>query len=97
AASDAGDARSSKPDPDILAATLTDLGLPADRVVLVGDTAWDAYAAGALDIPCVALSCGGASAAELREAGAVEVYADPAGLRDRLPHSAVGALRPGSH
>lgn len=97
AASDAGDARSSKPDPDILAATLTDLGLPADRVVFVGDTVWDIYAAGKLDIPCVALSCGGVSAAELREAGAVEVYADPADLRDRLPHSAIGALRPGSH
>ena len=52
----------------------------AERVVFVGDSVWDVIAAGRLDIPCVAVTCGGTSAAELTEAGAAAVYADPAEL-----------------
>jgi HAD superfamily hydrolase (TIGR01509 family) len=94
-ATNADDADESKPAPDILEAALAGAGLRADEVVFVGDSLWDVYACAKLDIPCIGVTCGGISAAELREAGAVEVYADPAELRQRLADSVLtgrGAL-----
>jgi phosphoglycolate phosphatase-like HAD superfamily hydrolase len=49
-------------------------------------------AAAALGMPAVALTCGGTSAAELRGAGAVEVYESPRDLLENLQESAIGAL-----
>jgi HAD superfamily hydrolase (TIGR01509 family) len=94
-ATSADDADQSKPAPDILEAALSGAGLRPEEVVFVGDSVWDVYACAKLDIPCIGLTCGGISAAELREAGAVEVYADPVELLRRLPESALtgsGAL-----
>jgi phosphoglycolate phosphatase-like HAD superfamily hydrolase len=60
--------------------------------VLVGDTVWDVEAAGRAGLPCIAVTSGGISESELREAGAVEVYADAADLLDRLDDSLLGRL-----
>jgi HAD superfamily hydrolase (TIGR01509 family) len=87
AATSADDAGESKPAPDILAAALRASGLPAERTSFVGDAVWDVYSAVKLDIPCVGLTCGGLAEAELREAGAVEVYHDPAALLAALDRS----------
>jgi len=92
AATSSADAGASKPDPDILVAALEQSGLSAGRVVMVGDSVWDVLAAGRLDVPCIGLSCGGISAAELREAGAVQTYADPAALLAALDDSPIAAL-----
>jgi HAD superfamily hydrolase (TIGR01509 family) len=92
AATSANDAREGKPAPDILQAALAALGLEAPDVVYVGDAIWDVYAAAALGIPTIGLTCGGTGAAELREAGAVEIYASPRELLDNLRDSAVGKL-----
>jgi HAD superfamily hydrolase (TIGR01509 family) len=89
AASSAGDAERSKPDPDILLAALKDVDLQPADVAFVGDAVWDVYAAAKLDIPCIAFTCGGISAAELREAGAVDVYTDPSHLLAALDHSVI--------
>lgn len=86
------DAQESKPAPDILVAALKQSGLAAERVVFVGDSVWDVAAAGKLDIPCIGLTCGGTSRAELAGAGAVAVYDDPAALLDGLGDSAIAAL-----
>lgn len=89
-ATTSGDADESKPAPDILDAALERIGLPPERVVYVGDAVWDVSAAAKLDIPCIGLTCGGLSAAELTEAGAVATYDDPADLLrhlDGLPAS----------
>ncbi len=83
-ATNSGDAEESKPEPDIVQAALDRTGLAADETVFVGDAVWDVYAAGKLSIPCVGLTCGGISAAELRDAGAVAVYDDPADLLRHL-------------
>jgi len=40
-----------------------------------------------LKIPCIGLECGGTSAAQLREAGAVETWRDPAHLLQEFDHS----------
>ncbi|MFE9201735.1 HAD family hydrolase [Micromonospora sp. NPDC007230] len=85
------DARESKPAPDILVAALDQSGLAAERVVFVGDSVWDVVAAGHLGIPCIGLTCGGTSRAELAAAGAVAVYDDPAALLEGLGESALAA------
>jgi HAD superfamily hydrolase (TIGR01509 family) len=89
AATSASDAGESKPEPDILGKALEAAGVSADRAVLVGDSVWDVIAAGRAGIPCIGVTCGGTSAAELREAGAVEVYDDPAALGAELDRSAL--------
>jgi HAD superfamily hydrolase (TIGR01509 family) len=92
AATSAADATSSKPAPDILEAALAQSGVDRARAVFVGDSVWDVYAAGRLNIPCIGLACGGTSAAELTEAGAVAVYADPAALLADLDATPIGKL-----
>jgi HAD superfamily hydrolase (TIGR01509 family) len=80
AATSSADAKSSKPAPDILQAALDQSDIDPDNCVFVGDAVWDVKAAGKLDIPCIGLECGGTSAAELADAGAVATYRDPAAL-----------------
>lgn len=92
AATSSSDANESKPAPDILLAALKAGGLEAEDVVFVGDSVWDVYASAKLGIPTIAVTCGGTSEAELRDAGAVEVYADPRALLNALPESALGKL-----
>ncbi|MCX6498798.1 MAG: HAD family hydrolase [Arthrobacter sp.] len=92
AATSSADAKESKPAPDILVAALKAVGVPAGNAVYVGDAVWDIHAAGALDMPAIGLTCGGTSEAELREAGAVEVYESPRALLNNLGSSAIGRL-----
>ena len=74
------DAKESKPEPDIFAVALKKLNLGADRAVALGDTPYDAEAAGKLGIRVIGLTCGGWKRDDLRDAGCVEVYQDPADL-----------------
>jgi HAD superfamily hydrolase (TIGR01509 family) len=83
---------SSKPEPDIFAKALEVAGAEPTDAIVVGDTVWDVRAASACGIPCVALTCGGISAAELVEAGAVAVYRDPEALVAARDDSPVGRL-----
>jgi HAD superfamily hydrolase (TIGR01509 family) len=92
AATSSADAEESKPAPDILVAALKTLNVQAENAVYVGDSVWDIHAAAALDMPAIGLTCGGTSEAELREAGAVEVYETPRALLDNLAASAIGKL-----
>ncbi|MDQ0819670.1 HAD superfamily hydrolase (TIGR01509 family) [Arthrobacter sp. V4I6] len=92
AATSSSDAKESKPAPDIIVAALKALGVQASDAVYVGDAVWDIYAAGKLDIPAIGLTCGGTSESELREAGAVEIYATPRVLLENLASSAIGKL-----
>lgn len=91
-ATSANDAEESKPAPDILVAALKAIGVDAADAVFVGDAVWDMMAAAALGIPAVGVTCGGVSAAELHDAGAVEVYDGPRDLLQNLASSAVGKL-----
>lgn len=81
-----------KPSPDLLGAAIEEHHLDPARTVLLGDTVWDVEAATKAGIPCIALTCGGISEAELRDAGAVEVYDDPAALLDALDRSLLARL-----
>jgi HAD superfamily hydrolase (TIGR01509 family) len=84
AATSSADADQSKPSPDILQAALDQSGVDAQNCVFVGDAVWDVAAAAKLDIPCIGLTCGGTSAAELEKAGAVATYETPAALLDAV-------------
>lgn len=92
AATSANDADESKPAPDILVAALEAIGVEASDAVYVGDAVWDMQAATALGIPAVGVTCGGISAAELRDAGAAEVYDGPSELLANLNSSPIGKL-----
>jgi HAD superfamily hydrolase (TIGR01509 family) len=83
----AADVDSAKPAPDIVAVALERSGVAAEEAVFVGDTVWDVEAAGRAGVACVGVLTGGISAAELRDAGAVAVYDDAAGLLQGLEAS----------
>ncbi|HEV7711512.1 MAG TPA: HAD family hydrolase [Asanoa sp.] len=86
-ATSSADAERTKPEPDIIEAALRLLSLDINRAVYVGDSIWDIAACAKLGLPCVALTCGGTSRAELAGAGAVAVYEDPADLLAHLDES----------
>lgn len=91
-ATTSSDVDEGKPAPDLLTGALEQHRLDPDRSVVVGDTVWDVKAAQKAGLPCIALTCGGISAAELREAGAAEVYDDPADLLARFDDSLLGRI-----
>ena len=82
------DAEKSKPHPDIFLAALARLGAvdPA-RVIVVGDTPYDAEAAGKAGLRTLGVLCGGFPKAGLRQAGCFAIYADPADLLARYDRS----------
>ncbi|GIF70318.1 haloacid dehalogenase [Asanoa ishikariensis] len=86
-ATSSDDALRTKPEPDIIEAALRVVGLSVAQAVYVGDSIWDVAACAKLGVPCVALTCGGTSRAELAGAGAVAVYEDPADLLAHLDDS----------
>lgn len=90
-ATSSSDADAAKPAPDLLHAALEQSGLRAADAVFVGDSVWDGEAARRADVAFVGVSCGGTSSAELAEAGAVEVWPDPADLLAHLDQSIIGA------
>jgi len=68
------DADRSKPYPDIFLAAMRRLKVAAAEVVVVGDTPYDAQAALAAGMPAIGVLSGGHSDADLRNAGAAEIY-----------------------
>lgn len=78
ASTSSGDAKHSKPDPDIVSAALERLGLPKQDVLMLGDTPYDVQAARRAGVGIVALRCGGWPDHKLQ--GALAVYNDPADL-----------------
>ncbi len=82
------DAEESKPDPDIVRAALASSGLPADQVLMIGDTPYDVAAGARAGVGVIALRCGGWTAEEL--AGALAVYEDPADLLAGYESSPLG-------
>jgi HAD superfamily hydrolase (TIGR01509 family) len=83
----------SKPAPDLVRAALDKTATEPGTAVFVGDTVWDVQASGKAGVPCIGLLSGGISMSELLDAGAVEVYDDPAELLDALPKSILGGRR----
>ena len=84
----ADDAERSKPHPDIFNAALKSLGSPRpEDVVVIGDTPYDAEAAGKTGLRAVGVLCGGFPEAQLRAAGCIDIFQDPADLLARFDES----------
>jgi HAD superfamily hydrolase (TIGR01509 family) len=81
----------SKPYPDIFEAALRRLGLPAERVIAVGDTQYDAEAAAKAGMRAVGLLCGGFPRAVLEQAGYIAIYRDPEDLLAQFEGSPLAA------
>jgi phosphoglycolate phosphatase-like HAD superfamily hydrolase len=82
------DVEKSKPCPDIFAAALAKVApLGTGEVAVVGDTPWDAKAAGKIGLRTVGFRSGGFPDEALAEAGACELYDGPSDLLDRFDGS----------
>ncbi len=82
------DAENSKPAPDIFQAALGRLkGVEPGEVIVVGDTPYDAEAAGKAGLRTVGVLCGGFPEDSLRKAGCIAIYAGPTDLLARYAGS----------
>ncbi len=82
------DAERSKPHPDIFQAAIERLhGIGTEDMIVVGDTPYDAEAAAKAGLRTVGLLCGGFAEADLRHAGCIAIYRDPADLLEQYDRS----------
>jgi len=82
------DVENSKPDPDIIHATLQKLENPnPDDVIMVGDTPYDAEAAVKAGVKTIGVLCGGFPEEELIAAGCSQIYPAPAELLEHYAES----------
>jgi HAD superfamily hydrolase (TIGR01509 family) len=78
------DAERSKPHPDIFEAALEKLALAPKQAVVIGDTPYDAEAAGKAGLATIGVLCGGFTEQDIRKGGARRIYADPRDLLAKL-------------
>lgn len=88
ATTSSSDAERSKPDPDIVAAALENLGMEPGEVIMLGDTPYDVEAASRAGIALIGLRCGGWEDADLE--GAIAIYDSPADLLLHFDDSPLG-------
>lgn len=88
----ADDAERSKPFPDIFEAALARLGgqVAPEEAVAIGDTPYDAEAAGKAGLRTIGVLSGGFPEEALRAAGCVAIYRDPAHLLEEFEDSPLG-------
>lgn len=67
------DETAAKPNPQMLAEILSELGVSADRALMIGDTEYDAAMARAIGMPALGVACGVHDSARIRAAGALAV------------------------
>ena len=88
------DVERSKPHPDIFEAALDRLGHPKPKeVIVIGDTPYDAEAARKAHLRSIGLLSGGFAEEELRDAGALRIFLDPADLLARYEEWVVAEVR----
>jgi HAD superfamily hydrolase (TIGR01549 family) len=75
------DVERSKPCADVFEAALNQLGnMTPEKVIVVGDTPYDAAAAVRANVSAIGILCGGWTQPQLRRAGCIAIYRDPADL-----------------
>ncbi|MGU3667117.1 HAD family hydrolase [Methylobacterium sp. A49B] len=93
-ATSSDDADRSKPHPDIFEAALKKLHQGSHDVIhAIGDTPYDAEAAGRAGLPTIGFLCGGFPEADLSAAGCVAIYRDPQDLLDGFDRSLLAETR----
>lgn len=91
------DVAHSKPDPDVFLAARRKLGTDPRNTIAIGDTPYDAGSAGKAGMATIGLLCGGRSPVELRAAGCVALYRDPADLLRNYETSPIAARETGGY
>jgi HAD superfamily hydrolase (TIGR01509 family) len=87
----ADDAEKSKPHPDIFQSALEKLGrVEKGETIVVGDTPYDAEAAGKAGLRTIGVLSGGFPETELRAAGANLIFEDPADLLAHYDQTPLG-------
>lgn len=87
-ATSSSDAERSKPYPDIFLAALEEVSpFTAEQSVVIGDTPYDAQAAGKAGLRTIGVLAGGFPAEELRQAGCADLYWDAADLLEKYADS----------
>jgi HAD superfamily hydrolase (TIGR01549 family) len=81
------DVEESKPAPDIFQVVLRKLKIQGPEAVAIGDTPYDAEAAGKANIATIGVLCGGVAESSLRDAGCLEIHPGPAALFARFGDS----------
>lgn len=81
------DVDDSKPEPDVFEAVLKKLRMNGNDTVTIGDTPYNAEAAGRAGVTPIGVLCGGFTENELRKAGCLDVYPGPAALFARFDES----------
>jgi HAD superfamily hydrolase (TIGR01549 family) len=82
------DVEKSKPHPDIFQTVLDRLApITVHDAIAVGDSPYDAQAAGKIGLDTIGMLCGGFPEAELYEAGCIAIYNDPADLLEHYESS----------
>jgi HAD superfamily hydrolase (TIGR01509 family) len=84
------DVERTKPQPDLVHAALDKAGAEGDTL-LIGDTVWDVEAAARAGVETLAVLTGGFSEAELRDAGAKDVFTSVEELRQSLIETPLSA------
>jgi HAD superfamily hydrolase (TIGR01509 family) len=84
------DVERTKPQPDLVHAALDKAGAEGDAL-LIGDTVWDVEAAARAGVETLAVLTGGFSEAELRDAGAKDVFTSVEELRQSLIETPLSA------
>jgi HAD superfamily hydrolase (TIGR01509 family) len=84
------DVEETKPAPDLVESALKKAGGEPSDAVMIGDTPWDIQAAEKAGLPTLAVMTGGFSEAELRDAGALEVFETLEDLRAGLSDTPLG-------
>ena len=84
AATTTSEVESSKPEPDVFFVTLDKLGgIAPNNVIVVGDTPYDAEAAGKANLRTIGVLSGGFPEENLRQAGCIAIYQN---IADLLAH-----------
>lgn len=73
----------SKPCPDVFEVAIDRVNVEPDNALVIGDTPYDAIAARRAGLRTVGVLCGGFPETDLREAGCIRIYRDPADLLER--------------
>ncbi|MCE4547727.1 MULTISPECIES: HAD family hydrolase [unclassified Caballeronia] len=81
------DVEQSKPAPDVFEVALQKLAVPPDAAIVIGDSPYDAQAAGKAGVRTIGLLSGAFPEQLLRDAGCIAIYPGPAGLLANLASS----------
>lgn len=83
------DVEKSKPHPDIFQAALQEVKASPEEALVIGDSPYDAEAAGKAGISTIGFLCGGFPAEDLTASGCVALYNSPSELLDQLDSSLI--------